>query len=472
MTGRSEWLHAADALRRDQDHGGAGVCGPQKGVSASGGHHAAAGREPARWPGGPGTSLFGDHTTTPLALLRRTALEHNAAVLRDYCRAHGVDLAPHGKTTMSPELGRLQLDHGAWGITAATAWQAQVLRGFGVDRILLANELVDPPGLRWAARELEADAGFELICYADSTDGVEIMTEVLTSSGFGGHVDVLVELGGPGGRTGCRTAAAADAVCAAVARSPRLRLRGVAAFEGVWGRAADAPEQITRLLERVRATLAGLRDDGRLDGDAEAIVSAGGSAHFDRVVEVLAGDWPAVPPVRVVLRSGCYLTHDHGSYRALSPLDGQRVPGGLRPALEVWGRVLSHPEPGLAFADVGRRDVSHDAGLPVVIARRPRPVGAAGAAGGGVGAGAGAVGGGDGAGGDGGGARGAALREVAVTALNDQHAYMRTPVPSPLAIGDLVGFGISHPCTTLDRWRVLPVVEDDDTVAGFVRTCF
>jgi D-serine deaminase-like pyridoxal phosphate-dependent protein len=412
-----------------------------------------------------GAPALGDDTTTPLALLRRTAVEHNAATMRDYCAAHGVDLAPHGKTTMSPELMALQLAEGAWGMTAATIRQVAVLRRFGVDRIILANELVDPPGLRWLARELQRDPGLEFLCYVDSAAGVDLMTDVLDAAGFAGQVDVLVEVGVQGGRTGCRTLVEVTAVADRVLRSARLRLRGVAAFEGIFadpgsakraveprqnlgpgvfgGRSPETVARIGSFLEHVRTALSRLIDADLLPDDREAILTAGGSGFFDRVVEVLTTGWGSRPPVRVVLRSGCYLTHDHGGYRRMSPLDAQRVPGGLRPAIEVWGRVVSHPERGLAFADVGRRDVSHDSDLPRALLHRRRDDD-----------------------------RSLPLDGVTVTALNDQHAYLQTAVPSPLRVGDLVGFGISHPCTTFDKWRALLVVEDDDTIAGLVHTWF
>ena len=413
----------------------------------------------------PGAPALCDDTTTPLAVLRRTAVEHNAATMRDYCAAHGVDLAPHGKTTMSPELTSLQLAHGAWGVTAATIRQVAVLRRFGVGRIILANELVDPPGLRWLAGELQRDPGFEFFCYVDSVPGVDLMTAMLDEAGFPGQVDVLVEVGAQAGRTGCRTPVEVAAVTDRVLRSARLRLRGVGAFEGIFaapgfaqraaepgqnlgpgvfdGRSPDTVARVRHLLAWARTAFAQLLDAGVLPDDRDAILTAGGSGFFDQVVDVLAPGWAPRPPVRVVLRSGCYLTHDHGGYRRMSPLDDQRTPGGLRPAIEVWGRVVSHPEHALAFADVGRRDVSHDSDLPRALRRRAR-----------------------------GADRAVPLDGVTVTALNDQHAYLATGVPSPLRVGDLVGFGISHPCTTFDKWRVLLVVEDDDTVAGLVRTWF
>jgi D-serine dehydratase len=59
-----------------------------------------------------------------------------------------------------------------------------------------------------------------------------------------------------------------------------------------------------------------------------------------------------------------------------------------------------------------------------------------------------------------------------VNRLDDHHAYVALPDPSPLQVGDLVGFGISHPCTTFDRWPSLFVVDDELNVIGAVQTVF
>ena len=76
-----------------------------------------------------------------------------------WCRDRGVELAPHGKTHMAPQLFARQLDAGACGITAATLSQVRTYRAFGVRDVVLANELVDAAGLRWLAAELDAHPG-------------------------------------------------------------------------------------------------------------------------------------------------------------------------------------------------------------------------------------------------------------------------------------------------------------------------
>jgi D-serine deaminase-like pyridoxal phosphate-dependent protein len=393
--------------------------------------------------------LFGGGFSTPVLVLADSALRHNVAAMAAFTRAAGVDLAPHGKTTMAPQLFARQLAAGAWAMTAATATHMRAYRAFGVPRILLANELTDPAGIAWLAAELAADPGFECFVYADSLAGVRLLDDVLTAAQPGRPLPVLVELGFDGGRTGCRTQAQALSVAAAVRATSTLRLAGAAGYEGGIGH-----ECTPATLDLVRAYCRRLRElGGALEPMAASpgglILTAGGSSFFDIVAaELPAGGWTERGH-RVVLRSGAYIAHDHGLYDGLTPGTASRLEGeptragpALRPALELWTHVLSRPEPALAVLAAGRRDVSFDAGLPVPLRVRKLDGARASAAG------------------------------MRVTQLNDQHAYLSVPADSGLAPGDLLALGISHPCTTFDKWRVIPVVDDGYRVIDAVHTFF
>jgi D-serine deaminase-like pyridoxal phosphate-dependent protein len=378
-------------------------------------------------------------------VLRETALAHNLSVMADYCSAWGVDIAPHGKTTMAPQLWERQLAAGAWGITAATVGQARVMRAEGVDRVLIANEVVDPVAIAWMAEQL-ADPACELLCYVDSDRTVDILDAGLHEAGADRTLGVLVELGFEGGRTGCRTIPEAVHVATRVASSDRLRLAGVSGYEGTICQ-DRSPECLTRViayLDRLRELTSTLIDTGAApDGADRMVLSAGGSAFFDVVVDRLRGPWPNGADVRVVLRSGCYLTHDSGIYERLSPLPSRDGARGFQPAMELWAHVLSRPEPELALFGFGKRDVPFDIDLPLPVVIRRASAGTVDANGG-----------------------------LEITSLNDQHAYARVRADLALEPGDVVGFGISHPCTAFDKWRIIPVLDDDDRVVDAIATCF
>jgi len=387
--------------------------------------------------------------STPRVLLREQAVAHNIAAMAAYCAAQAVTLFPHGKTTMAPQILAAQLDAGAAGVTAASISQVRVFRRFGVRDVLLANELVDEASISWVARELTADQPFSFLCYVDSVTGAGRLDALLTACGFPGRLRVLVELGHDDGRTGCRTRAEALAVAAAVGRAPRLELAGVAGYEG--SLQAPTPAETARKARAYCAELGQLAQSLAASGQfpEPPVVTAGGSAYFDEVVGVLGGqrDW------NLILRSGCYVTHDHGLYSRIAP-SARNAPEGntpegntpavpvLEPALEAWAPVLSRPERETAVLGIGRRDVSFDAGNPVVRYGR--------AAGGSTLDTGGAV----------------------VRRLFDQHAVLSVPAGAALAPGDEVCLGISHPCTTFDKWRWIPVVDTEDRITDVIRTFF
>ena len=400
-------------------------------------------------------ALFGGGFDMPVMVLREAALRQNIESMAAYCAAAGVLHAPHAKTTMAPQLIARQLAAGAWAVTAATIAHAQVYRAFGVPRVLMANQLTERGAAEWLAGELAADPGFDCYVYADSLAGVALLDEAVRSVGPGRPLKVLVELGYPGGRAGCRSITGALAVAAAVESAAGLELAGAAGYEG--GIQRDDPQAT---LAAVAAFCADLRALGGLlpappAGGAAHILSAGGSSYFDVVCRELSAARPGAQPARVVLRSGAYISHDHGRYAATGPGSREAADGPgseaipvFAPALELWASVLSVPEPGLAIVNVGRRDVSNDQGMPVPLrvrapgAGEPRADGYRPAAG------------------------------MRVVRLDDQHGYVRVPEPGLLSPGDLVSLGITHPCTSFDKWRVIPVVDDDDRVVDAVHTFF
>jgi D-serine deaminase-like pyridoxal phosphate-dependent protein len=389
--------------------------------------------------------LFRDGFLGPLVVLDAPALEHNLTTMANWCAAKGVAHAPHGKTTMAPQLFARQFELGAWAMTTANASQLRVYRAFGINRIVLANQFLDPAGLRWLATELDRDEDFELCCWVDSERGVALMSEALREAGASRPVDVLVELGTAGGRTGVRDLATGLAVARAVTASPVLRLVGVSGYEAAAARpyAPEALSLVDVYLARLRELTLTLTGAGLFDGLDRIIVTAGGSAYFDHVVDAITAPWPNGLPVLPVLRSGAYVTHDDGFYRRVSPLgETTRITGAppLRSALRAWAQVTSRPAADLALLTMGKRDVPYDLDLPV-----PQVIRADGGT--------------------------VPLAGCRVTELNDQHTFLTVGPDADPRVGDWIGFGLSHPCTTFDKWQLIPVV-DGATVVDLIRTYF
>ena len=378
----------------------------------------------------------------PLAVIKRGALQHNLGWMRRFCEERGIGLAPHGKTTMSPQLFRAQLDAGAWGLTVATVHQLRIAVEAGARRVLIANQVLAAADLRAIDALKASHAGLRVLFLLDSAAQLEAIEAVQATTPF----EVLLEIGVPGGRTGCRTAEEASALARRAHASPAVALAGIECYEGLNATGDDAQDRAfaDALMQRVTDTAMLADRENLFDGD-EVIVSAGGSAIFDLVV-------PGLKPVLTrqvsgLLRSGCYVTHDQGNYRRLVSVVNQRIgcadAAGLQAAMEVWATVQSMPEPGLAILAVGKRDISYDLGWPLPLAvvprgeRKPQP----------------------------------APADWTITGLNDQHGYLRGGL-GELKVGDRVILGLSHPCTTFDKWRWMPIVDDDYRVVDALVTHF
>jgi len=391
-------------------------------------------------------NLLDEDVSLPAAVLYEDRIEHNLKWMQAFVSEYGVQLAPHGKTTMAPQLFRRQIETGAWGITLATAHQTRAAYHGGIERVLMANQLVGKHNMAMIA-ELLSDADFEFFCLVDSVDGVDQLGAFFKAAGR--RLQVLIELGVAGGRTGVRDDAQLDAVLSAIARHEgTLLLAGLELYEGVL-----ADEQAVRaFLRRAVQATERLAADGRFQR-TPAVLSGAGSAWYDVVAEEFAVQSKA-GAIEVVLRPGCYLTHDVGVYKkaqsdilARNPI-AKKMGEALLPALQLWAYVQSIPEPDRAIVGFGKRDAAFDAGMPIP-ARHYRP-----------------------------GAGAAHPRAVApqegweITGMMDQHAYLRIPAGADLKVGDMLAFDISHPCLTFDKWRQLLVVDSNYRVKEVVETFF
>lgn len=389
-----------------------------------------------------GWNLLREDLSLPSAVLYRDRLEHNLAWMQRFMDAYKVRLAPHGKTTMAPRLFEMQLKSGAWGITLASAHQAKVAHTHGVSRVLMANQLVGKQNMETIAALL-TDPEFDFYCLVDSAAGVDLLGEFFSARGL--RLNVLLELGVMGGRCGVRDDQQLEALLEALARwSDAIQLCGVELYEGVLKEEAEIRAFMQRACKVMRKLL-----DRKAFARGPALLSGAGSAWYDVVAEEFAaagfGD-----AVEIVLRPGCYLTHDVGSYETQqrriltsNPI-AREMRSGLVPALHVWAYVQSIPEAELAVVGMGRRDAAFDSGLPTpALHFRPgtdHPQ--------------------------------ACPSHWETTKIMDQHAYMKIAAGDDVRVGDMVGFNISHPCLTFDKWRTLPILDGHYNVVDVVQTYF
>lgn len=395
--------------------------------------------------GNAGWNLLADDLPMPVAVVRRTTVARNALAMQRYLARSGALFAPHGKTTMCPQLFDRQLEAGAWGITVATIAQAALCHAIGVPRVLIANEITGDAEAAMLAALCAARPEWRCYVLVDSARGADCLQRAFAAAPQAPAANLLIEIGFPGGRCGVRSLAEASALAEHVVAQDRLKLCGIEGYEGlVVTGDAQADAAWVRDYLAVLVAAARLIDTKcpRAAGE-KMVLSAGGSVYYDLVAglarEGLAAD--------MVVRSGCYLTQDSGFYaRAMADIAAREGDAPrLANALNIWARVLSVPEPGRAILSAGKRDVSHDVDLPVPelvfragAHRTPQPI-----------------------------------MGWTIAKLSDQHAFAEAaPDATALRVGDLVALGISHPCTTFDKWHVLLEVDDDYRVVGGLKTFF
>lgn len=386
-------------------------------------------------------NLLAEEVCLPAALVKKTALENNIAWMQRYADTRGVSLAPHGKTTMTPWIFQAQQRAGAWGIGVGSAWQASAAMASGIERVLMVNQLVGQANMQMVSQLKAHYRTVDFLCCVDSLANARTLSAFFSARQQ--TLDVLIELGVPGGRCGCRSVDAALALAQEVATLPGLTLRGLELYEGVL-HGDDPQPQVEALLRQA----AGLACQMAPLVEGEFILTGAGTVWYDVVCNVwLAAQKP--DRCRVVIRPGCYITHDVGIYEIARQELIARDPiacdlgGDLTSALELMAMVQSVPEADRAVVNFGKRDCAFDAGLPQPVAHYRH---------------------------------GKALPlqadEIVSVGIMDQHCMLRLAPGCDVQVGDIVLFGTSHPCLTFDKWKTLLLVDDEYNVLEELDTLF
>jgi len=395
-----------------------------------------------------GWNLLEGDLPMPVATLKSSVLESNSRWMRIFTEKYGAHIAPHGKTTMSPQLFQRQIDDGAWAITVANVHQLRLCREWKVKRVLMANQVVGRQNIKELMRELVNPPKFDFYILVDSLQNANQLADAAKEHNLKEPIQVLVELGFQGGRTGCRTIKEAFELAQSVnSLNPILALRGVEGYEALLRSQENSENSICKFLEELNK-LVNLCISEDLFTKGPVILTAGGSDFFDLVLQKLPA-YVGETKIIKVIRSGCYLTHDSLNYQkffdriCVRTPEAAEIKPGLQPALQIWGAIQSLPESGLAIVNLGKRDVSYDIDLPIPeLSFRPEFD---------------------------------TVPQILddsfeVKALNDHHAFVRIPSQNRYQVGDLFAFGISHPCTTFDKWRLVYMINENYQVTSGIRT--
>jgi D-serine dehydratase len=373
-------------------------------------------------------NLFTSNFQFPMMVLKESALNNNIAQMMSFCDSVKAELAPHVKTTMSPQLAKMQIAAGASALTVANFWQASIFLKFGFKKMIIANEVLDPMAIA-AIAKINKLKQAEIIFYVDSILALEIIQKHTPSEG---EQNLFIEIGTENGRGGVRELSLVKQLAQRIKADKRLNLIGVTGFEGAVPDAARGRRGEKKISKFCQKIVAAAELAYPYKSDQPFVISAGGSAYFDIVARELN---KFEKPRRLLLRSGGYITHDHKYYEEIYPFAS--TDRSFQPAIEVWAQVISKPEKGFGVLNLGKRDIGNDLHNPIPIKSYDGQV---------------------------------KSFSAVIEKLNDQHGYLRTSADFQLA--QLIGLGISHPCTTFDKWRLVPLVNDNYDVVDCLQTFF
>lgn len=403
--------------------------------------------------GAQGWNVLREDLMFPILTLRDTAFKKNMKELQSFAKRNDMYLAPHGKTSMCPQLYReLTDDCRCWGITAATVQQACVVAASGIENVILANEVVGRANIEQLALLKSAYPATSIFSLVDSPETVDQLVTFGAPRLAGRQkFQVLLEAGHKGGRTGVRTREQARSVIAIIKENATvLELVGIEFYEGTIN--AETPERIAEAVDEFLDFVASVVMDAESMNafcPKEVLITGGGSVCFDRIAGRVR-DIRLKSNTRIVLRGSCYFTHDHGHYRQQWNARGEEFRSAvsihLTPALELWAMVESLQDPFVAVTTMGLRDMPYDLGYPIPLCQyrearclRVLPIDDS---------------------------------PFVITGANDQHTYMSYAKGSDIRVGDLFSFGVSHPCTAFDKWDVLYRIDDDLNVIDALKTFF
>lgn len=373
-------------------------------------------------------NLFTANFQFPIMVIKERSLQNNIDRMANFCRSVGAELAPHVKTTMSPQIAQMQVAAGATALTVANFWQAGIFLKYGFKNLIIANEILDPMAIATIAK-INQSKQAEIIFYVDSLAGLEIVKKHTPELG---EQNLFIEIGTDNGRGGVRELADATSIANEIAKDSRFKLRGVTGFEGAVPQAARNKKGEKHIRQFCQKIVAAADRAYPYKSVEKFIITAGGSAYFEIVAEELK---KFAKPKILLLRSGGYVTHDSKYYEDIYPFRDSE--DRFKAAIEVWAQIISSPERNFGVLNLGKRDIGNDLHNPIPFARY---------------------------------AAGLFDFSGEVEKLNDQHGYLRSK--QDFSLSQLIGLGISHPCTTFDKWRLIPLVNDNYDVVDCIHTFF
>ena len=348
---------------------------------------------------------------TPALFVDLDVLGRNLDTMARYCEKHTLGLRPHTKTHKMLEVARMQLAHGAIGLTVAKVGEAEVMSASGATEILIAYPVF---GEKKSERLARLAGERKILVSIDSEVTARGLSKVLSHQGV--SLGVLVEVDVGVGRCGLPPGPKAVALAREIGRLPGLEFRGLMTFFGsVWG----SLEEREKALGEVTLQLEQACEAFRREKIPLEIVSGGST--------------PSAPLTHGVkdlteIRPGTYVFNDMNTYHQ----------GSCRLndcAARVVATVVSTAVPGQVILDAGSKTLTSD------------PLGAGPATGHGL---------------------VVEAPHSQLFKLNEEHGYLRlSPKDPAFKVGDTVTVIPNHVCPCVNLHDEVFTVRNEEVVGSW-----
>jgi D-serine deaminase-like pyridoxal phosphate-dependent protein len=331
--------------------------------------------------------------STPAVVIDLDVVERNVDAMASYCRAHGLALRPHTKTHKTLELARMQLEHGAIGLTVAKVGEAEVMASTSPQQLLVAHPILGNEKVRRLAAlppEIEVLVALDSLCAAEGLSRIARET--------GRNFGVLVEFDSGSRRCGVEAGVACAQLGRAIAGLPGLTVRGLMTYFGsVWGDAVERDAQMASVRDDVQRARRAFEDAGL----SLEIVSAGSTP---------AAFQSHLVPGITEIRPGTYVYNDLNTYyQGLCALE--------QCAARVITTVVSTSVSGQVIVDAGSKVFSSDQ-----LSAGPK-------------GGYGMI---------------AEVEGATLSRLNEEHGYVHAPDYSAFSLGQVISVIPNHVCTCIN----------------------
>jgi len=401
-------------------------------------------------------NIIKENVQFPILTLDKNKLENNINILKSFAKRNSLNLAPHCKTFMSPQIIN-EYFRNDWGVTISNNQQLSSIVKLNLKNIIYGNLIINRENLIQYLKICKKYKNISNIYYCiDSSYGLKLLMNLIETTNYKNDIKILIELGFKNGRCGIRDFDSFKKILKIYNRKiSNITISGLFFYEGAIASndkrvISNKIENIIKLTKLCHEEL--IREN--LYKNKNNIITAGGSVYFDLVTKYYH-KYSFTNNPKLIIRPGSFIAYGHGYYeKKIDDIKKRKIikkyisskENIFLPSLLIWSHVISINDDGKAIINFGKRDVSFDLGnpIPISIYRKNN-----------------------------------FFKKIKndknlinVYKLNDQHAFLKYHKSLNLKIGDLISFGVSHPCITFDKWKYFYMINSKTEIINIYKTFF